>query len=133
MEETIPDRLTGDKIHVQQIITNLLSNAVKYTEQGAIRLSVRAETGNRKGAKDITLVIAVKDTGIGIHQEDIERLFEKFQRMDLEKTGTVEGTGLGLAITQKLLSMMKGAPNLRCGFPSGLPAPSRWASSACPL
>ncbi len=119
VEETIPDRLTGDKIHVQQIITNLLSNAVKYTEQGAIRLSVRAETGNRKGAKDITLVIAVKDTGIGIHQEDIERLFEKFQRMDLEKTGTVEGTGLGLAITQKLLSMMKGDIHVESAYGEG--------------
>ena len=119
VEETIPDRLTGDKIHVQQIITNLLSNAVKYTEQGAIRLSVRAETGNRKGAKDITLVIAVKDTGIGIHQEDIERLFEKFQRMDLEKTGTVEGTGLGLAITQKLLSMMKGDIHVESAYGKG--------------
>ena len=119
VEETIPDRLTGDKIHVQQIITNLLSNAVKYTEQGAIRLSVRAETGNRKGAKDITLVIAVKDTGIGIHQEDIERLFEKFQRMDLEKTGTVEGTGLGLAIAQKLLSMMKGDIHVESAYGKG--------------
>ena len=119
VEETIPDRLTGDKVHVQQIITNLLSNAVKYTEQGAVRLSVRAETGSRKGTKDITLVISVKDTGIGIHQEDIERLFEKFQRMDLEKTGTVEGTGLGLAITQKLLSMMKGDIHVKSDYGEG--------------
>ena len=119
VEETIPDRLTGDKVHVQQIITNLLSNAVKYTEQGAVRLSVRAETGSRKGTKDITLVISVKDTGIGIHQEDIERLFEKFQRMDLEKTGTVEGTGLGLAITQKLLSMMKGDIHVKSAYGEG--------------
>ena len=80
---------------------------------------MRAETGNRKGAKDITLVIAVKDTGIGIHQEDIERLFEKFQRMDLEKTGTVEGTGLGLAITQKLLSMMKGDIHVESAYGKG--------------
>ena len=119
VEETIPDRLIGDKIHVQQIITNLLSNAVKYTEQGSIRLAVRSEAGPRKTGTRTTLVIQVKDTGIGIHQEDIDRLFEKFQRMDLEKTGTVEGTGLGLAITQKLLSMMHGDIHVESAYGEG--------------
>ena len=119
VEETIPDRLIGDKIHVQQVITNLLSNAVKYTEQGSIRLAVRAEAGPRKTGTKTTLVIRVKDTGIGIHQEDIDRLFEKFQRMDLEKTGTVEGTGLGLAITQKLLSMMHGDIHVESAYGEG--------------
>ena len=119
VEETIPDGLYGDKIHVRQIMTNLLSNAVKYTEHGSVRLIVRAEEGSRKAGAPVTLVITVEDTGIGIHQEDIERLFEKFQRMDLEKTGTVEGTGLGLAITQKLLSMMNGDIHVESEYGEG--------------
>ena len=108
VEESIPDRLLGDEIHVRQIITNLMSNAVKYTEQGSILLSVRASESVRKPGETIILMITVQDTGIGIRQEDISRIFEKFQRINLEKTGTVEGTGLGLAITQKLISMMNG-------------------------
>ena len=108
VEESIPDRLLGDEIHVRQIITNLMSNAVKYTEKGSILLSVRASESGRKPGESVTLMITVQDTGIGIRQEDISRIFEKFQRINLEKTGTVEGTGLGLAITQKLVSMMNG-------------------------
>lgn len=119
VDETIPDRLFGDKIHVRQIMTNLLSNAVKYTEHGSVRMTVRAEEGSRETGKRLTLVVSVQDTGIGIHQEDIDRLFEKFQRMDLEKTSTVEGTGLGLAITQKLLSMMNGDIHVESEYGEG--------------
>lgn len=119
VDETIPDRLIGDSIHVRQIMTNLLSNAVKYTEQGSIRVNVQAEEKSREAGKKITLVITVQDTGIGIHREDIEKLFEKFQRMDLEKTSTVEGTGLGLAITQKLLSMMNGSIRVESEYGEG--------------
>ena len=108
VEESIPDRLLGDEIHVRQIITNLMSNAVKYTEQGSILLSVRTSEPGRKPGEAVNLMITVQDTGIGIRHEDISRIFEKFQRINLEKTGTVEGTGLGLAITQKLVSMMNG-------------------------
>ena len=108
VEESIPDRLLGDEIHVRQIITNLMSNAVKYTERGSVLLSVHASGSGRKPGESVTLVITVQDTGIGIRREDISRIFEKFQRINLEKTGTVEGTGLGLAITQKLVSMMNG-------------------------
>lgn len=108
VEESIPDRLCGDEIHVRQIITNLMSNAVKYTEQGSILLSVRIPESVREPGETVTLLITVQDTGIGIRQEDISRIFEKFQRINLEKTGTIEGTGLGLAITQKLVSMMNG-------------------------
>ena len=119
VDETIPDMLYGDQIHVRQIMTNLLSNAVKYTEKGSVRLVVRAEGNSRKAGEKITLVITVQDTGIGIHREDIDRLFEKFQRMDLEKTSTVEGTGLGLAITQKLLNMMNGDIHVESEYGEG--------------
>ncbi len=106
--DTIPNRLYGDVIHVRQIITNLLSNAVKYTERGSIRLTVRAAEKEFRPGDPVTLVISVQDTGIGIRQEDIVRMFDKFQRVNMDKTSTVEGTGLGLAITKKLLSMMNG-------------------------
>ena len=108
VDETIPDSLYGDEVRVRQIITNLLGNAVKYTEQGSVQLSIHAKEENREPGDILTLVITVKDTGIGIREEDIDKLFAKFQRVNLKKTGTVEGTGLGLAITQKLLTMMDG-------------------------
>lgn len=108
VDETIPDRLYGDEVRVRQILTNLLTNAVKYTERGSVLLTVRAGDGQRTAGKELTLIAAVKDTGIGIRGEDLGRLFDKFQRVNLEKTSTVEGTGLGLAITRKLLNMMNG-------------------------
>ncbi len=119
VEESIPDYLLGDEIHVRQIITNLMSNAVKYTEQGSILLSVRASESGQKPGETVTLIITVQDTGIGIRQEDISRIFEKFQRINLAKTGTVEGTGLGLAITQKLISMMNGEIRVESEYGKG--------------
>ena len=108
VEESIPDSLYGDEVRIRQIITNLLSNAVKYTDRGSVRLTVGGGEEKREAGGAFTLIISVRDTGIGIHEEDLDCLFDKFQRVNLEKTSTVEGTGLGLAITQKLLSMMNG-------------------------
>ena len=109
VNKDIPDGLHGDEVRVRQIIINLLNNAVKYTKHGHIKLSVGCEesdTGYEKQA--ICLVISVSDTGIGIKDEDIGKLFNKFERVDLEQNSTVEGTGLGLAITKNLLEMMGG-------------------------
>ena len=108
VDGSIPDRLIGDEVRVRQVITNLLSNAVKYTEEGYVRLSVRAEDAELRSGGALTLAVTVEDSGIGIRQEDIPHLFDKFQRVNLDRTSTVEGTGLGLAITRKLLSMMNG-------------------------
>ena len=110
VDETLPDDLYGDKVRVRQVITNLLTNAVKYTNTGGIRLEVRGEaTEKTENGEMIRLKIAVRDTGIGIKKEDLEKLFEKFQRLDLKRNSTVEGTGLGLAITHSLLEMMGGS------------------------
>jgi len=106
--DTIPDSLYGDEVRIRQILTNLLSNAVKYTERGSVRLTVRAAEQQFEAGGSLTLVVSVQDTGIGIRQEDIPRMFDKFQRVNLDRTSTVEGTGLGLAITKKLLTMMGG-------------------------
>ncbi|MCR5848029.1 MAG: response regulator [Lachnospiraceae bacterium] len=106
VDETLPDGLYGDEVRVRQIITNLLNNAVKYTQKGSICLSVNE--GKSEYNDFANLVVKVKDTGIGIKEEDISKLFNKFERVDMKNNSTVEGTGLGLAITGSLLTMMGG-------------------------
>ena len=110
VDNTLPNQLYGDEVRVRQIITNLLTNAVKYTKTGSVLLSVGRE-GNEalEDGGTVRLVIAVQDTGIGIKAEDMDKLFSRFERMDLMKNSTVEGTGLGLAITRRLLDMMGGS------------------------
>ncbi|MBQ3374031.1 MAG: response regulator [Oscillospiraceae bacterium] len=109
VDETIPDSLYGDEVRIRQIITNILGNAVKYTEEGSVHLSVRQEQASpAESDQTISLIVIVKDTGIGIREEDVSRLFTKFERVDLEHNSTVEGTGLGLAISQALVAMMGG-------------------------
>ena len=105
VDETIPDSLHGDEVRVRQILTNILTNAVKYTMEGTVTLLVNAE---RVSDDKIDLIATIKDTGIGIKEEDMEKLFTKFGRVDLKQTNTIEGTGLGLAITENLLLMMQG-------------------------
>lgn len=101
----IPYKLSGDEIHIRQIIGNLLTNAVKYTEKGKVTLHL----GWRKVAEDeIEIELAVKDTGIGIREKDLPRLFGVFQRMDSTVRNKNERTGLGLAITNRLVEMMGG-------------------------
>lgn len=109
VDRSLPDILRGDEVRVRQIMTNLLNNAVKYTEKGRVVLAVseKRDYGNTEG--DLTsLIISVKDTGIGIREEDKEKLFRKFERVDIEKNSSIEGTGLGLAITGSLVEMMGG-------------------------
>ena len=121
VDDSIPDRLLGDEVRVKQIITNLLTNAVKYTDEGSITLKVRCReiTGNLDGEKIAVLVITVSDTGIGIKNEDIRKLFAKFERVNLEKNSTIEGTGLGLAITKNLLDMMGGTIGIESVYGKG--------------
>ena len=111
----IPEELIGDRIHIKQVINNLLSNAIKYTEQGNITLSVKCIN-----EKDICkLIISVQDTGRGIKAENINKLFTKFERLDVEMNSTTEGTGLGLAITKSLVEMMGGKINVQSQFGKG--------------
>jgi len=105
VDRTLPDDLYGDEVRVRQILTNILGNAVKYTEKGFVRLTLR---GEEQGDGTILLKAEITDTGIGIRPEDKEKLFTKFQRLEMERNSTVEGTGLGLVITQRLLDMMGG-------------------------
>lgn len=98
IDENIPKRLKGDDIRLKQIVLNLLSNAVKYTHEGSVTLEIRY-------LGEGILSFSVKDTGIGIKEENIEKLFEAFARMDENINRNIEGTGLGLNITSSLLKM----------------------------
>ena len=103
-DPSIPPYLYGDKVHVKQVVLNILTNAIKYTKQGFIEFKVSSI--QKDGV--CRLIISVEDSGIGIKPESINKLFTKFERLDIEKNNTIEGTGLGLAITKKLLELMGG-------------------------
>ena len=100
----LPANLYGDKGKLKQIISNLLTNAVKYTESGYIDFNVSCI--NEKD--ECKLQIIVSDTGRGIKAEQIEKIFNKFERSEEDRNTTIEGTGLGLAITKSLTEMMGG-------------------------
>ena len=105
-DPNIPGCLMGDEVRIRQILTNIMSNAVKYTDEGTVTLSA----GYEKLSNDyITLILSVKDTGRGIKEEDQDKLFGGFTRVDQVRNRNIEGTGLGLSITAKLVSMMNGS------------------------
>lgn len=104
IDPQLPSALVGDDVRLTQVIMNLLTNAVKYTEKGTVTFAVRAAD---KKENSVTLAVSVKDTGIGIREEDRERLFESFARLDEKRNRSIEGTGLGMSIVTKLLALMK--------------------------
>lgn len=104
VDEDIPYKLFGDDIKIRQIILNILTNAVKYTTEGSVTLKLTYEYCDDN---NINIFVSVKDTGIGIKNEDMGKLFESFERIDLKKNRNIEGTGLGMGITVKLLKMME--------------------------
>lgn len=105
IDETLPAVLHGDDIRIRQILNNLLSNAVKYTEKGSVTLSVRGVWES----ESFYLLFSVKDTGIGINKEDMAKLFDSFQRLELSKNRYIQGTGLGLNIAKQLIDSMNGS------------------------
>ena len=115
-DKNLPSELFGDEIRIKQIITNILTNAVKYTEKGSVTLQV---TFKKKSNEIILLHISVTDTGIGIKEEDMEKLFSAFERIEEKRNRTIEGTGLGMNITQKLLTMMKSTLKVQSVYGKG--------------
>ena len=103
VDKNIPSELFGDDTRINQVIINLLTNAVKYTEKGSVDFMIKER--ERKEGK-ILLYFEVKDTGIGIKETDMEKLFESFERLDVVRNRNIEGTGLGMTITVKLLELM---------------------------
>ena len=115
IDESIPQVLYGDASRLKQICVNILTNAVKYTKEGSITFSINSVIKN-----DVCrLIISVEDTGIGIKQENLNKLFNKFERLDLKDNITIEGTGLGLVITKKLVDMMNGKIVVQSVFGKG--------------
>ncbi len=117
IDDSLPDELFGDRIRVHQIMVNILNNAVKYTKKGSVKFVLTGVRGNDPSS--IVLHITVTDTGIGIHAEDIPKLFKSFSRIDAKETHNIEGTGLGLAITGRLIELMGGNVEVTSTYGSG--------------
>lgn len=116
LDSQIPSAFCGDKMRVREIMVNLLTNAVKYTEDGTILFKVKEL--QREGDKSL-LEIIVKDTGIGIKEEDKKKLFSKFEQFDHQRNYSKEGTGLGLAIVKSLTELMGGSVNVDSVYGEG--------------
>ncbi|MDR1353082.1 MAG: response regulator, partial [Treponema sp.] len=128
----LPDKLLGDQVRVRQVMINILANAVKYTREGYIIFSVTGgippsaagledSAGPPVGSANgqVILKVEIRDTGVGIKQENIDRLFEEFQRLDSHREHSVEGTGLGLAISRGLCRQMGGDIMVRSDYGKG--------------
>lgn len=102
-DENMPHLLYGDETRIKQCALNILTNAVKYTPEGSVTLRIGAE---RTGETQCTLSFSVTDTGIGIKEEDIAKLFSPFERIEEGRNRAIEGTGLGMSIVKKLLAAM---------------------------
>ena len=112
----IPTLLQGDELRIKQILLNLLGNAVKFTSKGRISLGVGFEP---IGSDKVRLVFEIADTGIGIKEEDQEKLFSEFTQVDTKKNRNIQGTGLGLAISKQLANLMNGDVTLKSQYGLG--------------
>lgn len=106
MVPDMPKLLNGDEMRISQILTNLLTNAIKYTMTGSITVNIGLKPSSEHD--HIVLCMSVTDTGIGIKADDKDKLFEEFERVDIERNRTIEGTGLGLAIVSRIVRLMNG-------------------------
>ena len=111
----LPVSLYGDKKHIKTIINNLVSNAIKYTTEGSVSISIKCINNDNFS----NLIISVQDTGRGIKKENIDKLFTKFERLDVELNSTFEGAGLGLAITKQLVNLLGGKINVESSYGKG--------------
>ena len=112
----LPRILYGDEFRLRQIFVNLLTNAVKYTHEGTVTFSIHGEKINENL---LMLVVSVKDTGIGISEENQQRLFQSFQRLEEKRNRSIEGTGLGLTIVKRLLDLMDAEMELHSVYGEG--------------
>jgi len=112
----IPKLLVGDSLRIKQCILNLLTNAVKYTPHGEITFTVDFKPTEKHR---ISLYVSVEDTGIGIKQEDISKLFSPFERIEENRNKTIEGTGLGLNIVKQILSLMNSSLDVQSEYGKG--------------
>jgi len=106
LDDSIPSFLVLDETRLRQILINLIGNSIKFTEEGYVRLSI--EKFKQRNQDKIDLAIIVEDTGIGIPENQQEKIFEAYEQQEDQRTGKYEGTGLGLAITKRIVNKMNG-------------------------
>ncbi len=116
-DNSIPCCYYGDEGRIKQILINILNNAIKFTTEGYVRISVTGEPGRQEEEERITF--CVEDTGCGIKQEDLGKIFEDFRQADSKRNRSVEGTGLGLAIVKHLVEMMEGTIGVESTYGTG--------------
>nr|MCR5784718.1 response regulator [Eubacterium sp.] len=117
VSDKLPAKLYGDEIRVRQVMLNIINNAIKYTKEGFVHVSVSAENEGENG--EVSLCLKVSDSGIGIKEEDRDKLFKSFERLDQKKNQKIEGTGLGLHITDSLVRMMGGYIDVESEYGKG--------------
>lgn len=117
VDPDIPYLLIGDEARIRQVLLNIVNNAVKYTQKGG--LTLKCDYGSGKDPRSIVLCFSVSDTGSGIREEDMPKLFRSFERIDVQANRKIEGTGLGLTITKQLVDMMEGDISVESVFKQG--------------
>lgn len=116
IDKSLPNKLYGDSLRLRQVIINIMNNAIKFTQEGFVKLTLKVT--KREGDK-LTFLISVQDTGQGIREEDLGKLFQSFQQVDSKKNHGKEGTGLGLSISKQLVELMGGAVGVRSTYGEG--------------
>lgn len=116
-DETIPCRYRGDDGRIKQILINILSNAIKFTDKGYVYAQITGKPG--KNEEEELITFCVKDTGCGIKEEDLEKIFEDFRQVDSKRNRSAEGTGLGLAIVKHLVELMEGTIRVESTYGKG--------------
>ncbi len=116
IDENLPQALYGDALRIRQIIINLMNNATKFTEEGFVKLTLKVQ--EIKG-DNIELFFSVKDSGQGIREEDLAKLFNSFEQVDTKRNRSKEGTGLGLSISKQLVELMGGSIGVSSEYGKG--------------
>jgi CheY-like chemotaxis protein len=126
IDADIPNALYGDELRIKQIFNNFLSNAFKYTKTGTVKFGLRCENAEEQAGgpggiavPGVWLYGYVSDTGIGIKQKDLEKLFHDYTQLDMKSNRNIEGTGLGLFITRQMIEMMKGSVEVKSEYGLG--------------
>jgi CheY-like chemotaxis protein len=125
IDEYLPCYLFGDYLRIKQILNNLLSNAFKYTKEGKVTLSVgwemaeNAESTEASPSKSLFVNFTISDTGIGIHEEDIAKLFSDYNQVDTSASREADGSGLGLSITKRFIELMGGEISVESEYGKG--------------
>lgn len=116
IDPALPVKLYGDSMRLRQIIINIANNAIKFTEEGFVRLTMKVQ---EKNGEDIRLFVSVKDSGQGIREEDLQKLFGAFEQVDTKRNRKKEGTGLGLSISKQLVELMGGSIGVTSEYGKG--------------